>query len=154
MTGVRRGTGVRALLAPSASGAIAAAAVTAAVAVALEGPDVLGAVALGTALVLGFLLAGQLPVSRAVAGQGALGAILLALGYVLRVLLLLAAFYLVVQSGSPDREVLGATIMAVGAGWTIGTVVSLVRWKPPVVDVELPSTAQRDVPTDEASAQR
>ena len=65
---------------------------------------------------------------------------LLLLGYTTRIALLLVAFRLVTRSGTPDREVLGLTVMAVALGWTAGTVWTFLRWRPPVVDVELPRT--------------
>lgn len=160
MTGVRRGTGVRALLTPAVVGAVAVAVVCAVVAPAVEGPSALGAVALGTALVLGFLLVGQLPVVQAAKGRGGLGALVLLLGYTTRIAVLLLTFRLVVRAGSPDRQVLGLTVMAVALGWTAGTVLAFLRWKPPVVDVDLPgdrqdrSPEQPDIPAGGAASAR
>jgi hypothetical protein len=135
--------------------AVVAAVLCAAVAAVAEGPSSLGAVALGAALVLGFLLVGQLPVSQAGKGRRGLGAMLLLLGYTTRVALLLVAFRLVVRSGSPDREVLGLTVIAVALGWTAGAVWSFLRWRPAVVDVELPgSSGAAEVPADEAPFHR
>jgi hypothetical protein len=152
----QRGTGPRALLTPAVLVAVAVAVVCAVVALVVEGPSSLGAVALGSALVLGFLLVGQLPVSLAAKGRGGLGAMLLLLGYTTRVALLLLAFRMVLRSGSPDREVLGLTVVAVGLGWTAGTVFSFLRWRPAVVDVELPSAggSGADVPADEGTSAR
>ena len=152
-----RGTGARALLGLPVLGAVAAAAIALVVAVAVDGLDALAAVGLGTALVLGFLLVGQLPVAQAARGRRGLGAMLLLLGYSARVALLLLAFRLVVRSGSPDREVLGLTVVAVALGWTLGAVVSFLHWRPPVVDVELPSgqpSQPAEIPADEGRAAR
>jgi hypothetical protein len=155
VSAVRRGTGVRPLLGPAAVGALAVAVVCAVVAVVAEGPGALGAVALGVGLVLGFLLVGQLPVAQAAKGRRGLGAMLLLLGYTTRVALLLVAFRLVVRSGSPDREVLGLTVVAVALGWTAGAVWSILHWRPAVVDVELPPASNRsEIPADEGRTQR
>lgn len=138
MTG-RRGTGVRALLGPAVLAALAAGLVCAAVAGVTDGVGGLGAACLATALVLCFLLVGQLPVAQAVRGRRGLGAMLLLLGYFLRVLVLLVALVAVREAGSPDRQVLGLTVITVALGWTAGTVWSWLHWRPPVVDVQLPS---------------
>ena len=150
-----RGTGVRPLLGPAVVGALVVAVVCAVVAVIAEGPGALGAVALGAGLVLGFLLVGQLPVAQAAKGRRGLGAMLLLLGYTTRIALLLVAFRLVLRSGSPDREVLGLTVVAVALGWTAGTVWSFLHWRPAVVDVELPSASiPPEIPADEGRTQR
>ena len=155
MSAPRRGTGVRPLLGPAVVGALAVALGCVVVALVVEGPGSLGAVALGSGLVLGFLLVGQLPVSQAARGRRGLGAMLLLLGYTTRVALLLVAFRLVIRSGSPDREVLGLTVVAVALGWTAGTVWSFLRWRPAVVDVDLPTAAgTAEVPADGAPHQR
>ncbi len=155
MSAARRGTGARALLTPAVVGAAVVAAVCVVVALVVEGPGSLGAVALGAGVVLAFLLIGQLPVSQAGKGRRGLGAMLLLLGYTTRVALLLVAFRLVIRSGSPDREVLGLTVVAVALGWTAGTVWSFLRWRPAVVDVELPTASgTSEVPADEAPYQR
>ena len=149
MTAVRRQTGVRPLLGPAVAAAVAVAVIAALVAVMVEGPASLAAVGLGTGLVLGFLLIGQLPVSQVGKGRRGLGAMLLLLGYTTRVALLLVAFRVVVRSGSPDREVLGATVVAVALGWTGGAVWSFLRWRPAVVDVDLPAAPRTpEVPAD------
>lgn len=139
----RRGTSARALLAPGVLGAALAAAGCAVVAGAVVGRGSLGAVGLGSALVLGFLLVGQLPLARATGAHRGLAGMLLLVGYTARIALLLVAFRLVVTSGFPDRQVLGGTVVVVGLGWTAGTVVSFLRWRPPVVDLELASYEQR-----------
>ena len=155
MTAVRRGTGVRPLLGPAVVSAVAVAVGAAVVALVVEGPRSLAAVALGTGLVLGFLLIGQLPVSQVGKGRRGLGAMLLLLGYTTRVALLLVAFRIVVRSGSPDREVLGMTVVAVALGWTGGAVWSFLRWRPAVVDVDLPAAPRTsELPADGAPFQR
>ena len=136
---VRRGTGVLPLLGPAVLGAAVVAAAAMAVGTLVAGLSGLGAAALGAALVLGFLLVGQLPVTAASRGRRGVAAMLLLLGYSLRIWLLLVAFTVVTKAGEPDRQVLGLTVIAVGLGWTAGTVWSWSRWRPPVVDVELPS---------------
>jgi hypothetical protein len=136
------GTRARTLLRPSTSVAAAVGVGCVGVALAVEGGAGAAAALLGTGLVLGFLLVGQVPVAAAAGGRGGLGAMLLLLGYTTRIALLLVAFRLVTRAGSPDREVLGLTVIAVALGWTAGTVWTFLRWRPPVVDVELPRTAR------------
>lgn len=136
---VPREVGVRSLLAPATLVALGVGLVCAVVGSVVSGLDGLGAAVLGLALVLGFLIMGQLPVAQAARGRGGLGAMLLLLGYLSRVLLLLVVFVLVTQAGAPDREVLGGTVIAVALGWTAGTVWTWLHWRGPVVDVELPT---------------
>jgi hypothetical protein len=136
---VRREVGVRGLLGPATLTALAVGAVCVVVGAVVSGVDGLGAALLGLVLVLGFLLVGQLPVAQAARGRGGLGAFLLLLGYLSRVLLLLVVFVLVTQAGAPDREVLGITVITVALGWTAGTVWTWLHWRGPVVDVDLPS---------------
>ena len=130
---------MRRLLGPATLTALAVGAVCVVAGSVLSGPAGLAAALLGIVLVLGFLLVGQLPVAQAARGRGGLGAMLLLLGYSLRVLMLLVVFVAVTQAGAPDREVLGGTVIAVGLGWTAGTVWTWLHWRGPVVDVELPS---------------
>jgi hypothetical protein len=139
MTAVRRGVGVRAALTPAVLGAVAATVVCAVGSTAADGWAGLAAALLAGSLVLAFLLAGQLPVAEASRGRPGLGALLVLVGYLARVFLLLVVFVLVVNGGFPDRTMFGVDLMVVALGWTAGTVWSLVRWKPPVVDVELPA---------------
>ena len=134
----RRGTGVRTLLGPAVLGACMVAVVAMAAGAFVAGLSGLGAAALGAGLVLGFLLVGQLPVTAAARGRRGVGALLLLAGYSLRIWLVLVAFTVVSKAGEPDRQVLGLSVIAVALGWTAGTVWSWSRWKPPVVDVELP----------------
>ncbi len=156
MTARRRGTGARALLSPAVLGAALAwlpAVVTAGV---VDGAAGLAAAGLGGSLVLVFLLVGQLPITQAARGRGVLAAGLLLVGYLSRVVLLVVVFVLVVVDGTLDREVLGGTVMVVALGWTAGVVFSFLRWRPPVVDVELPSSPEPSggVPADETPSSR
>ena len=130
---------MRGLLGPATLTALAVGAVCVVAGSVVSGLAGLGAALLGVVLVLGFLLVGQLPVAQAARGRGGLGAMLLLLGYSLRVLLLLMVFVAVTEAGAPDREVLGGTVIAVALGWTAGTVWTWLHWRGPVVDVELPS---------------
>lgn len=99
-----------------------------------------------TVLVLLFLLGGQVPLGQARQGHAALAALLLVFGYVIRLGIVLAVFVSVTGSSSFDQRVLGLTVIAVTVGWTAGAVWSWVRWRPLLVDVDLPekpSTTQR-----------
>ena len=89
-------------------------------------------VALG--LVLGFLVLGQLPVAQAARGRRGTGAALLLLLYSVRIAVLLGAFRIFYASDDLDREVLGLTVIACAAGWTVGTVWSALRWRPVLVE--------------------
>lgn len=102
-----------------------------------RGADGARGAALGVALVLAFLLVGQLPVAQVAAGRRRLGAALLVLLYTSRVLLLLVAYRLVVDSGGAlDRRSLGLAVLASALGWTGGAVWSALRWRPYVVGPE------------------
>ena len=103
------------------------------------GAGLVGA-AFAVGLVLAFLLVGQLPVAQAARGRRRLGAALLVVLYLLRVLLLVLAYALVVASGDArlDREALGVTVVASALAWTAGTVWSALRWRPMVVEPETP----------------
>ena len=136
---VRRGVGVRALLGPAVLVALAVAVVCGVAGSVVAGVSGLAAAALGTGLVLGFLLVGQLPIVQAARGRRGLGAVLLLFGYSVQVLLLVVVLAVVTTSGTPDPTVLGLTVIAVALGWTAGTVWSWLRWRGPVVDVELPT---------------
>lgn len=154
-----RGTGARALLTPAVLGATAAWAATAVAALVADGGTGLAAAGLGGGLVLAFLLVGQVPVAQAARGRGMLGAALLLVGYLTRVVLLLVAFVLVVVDGTLDRQVLGGAVMIVALGWTAGTVWSWLHWRPPVVDVELPAApatrvSSAEIPADDGPRTR
>lgn len=140
---VRRGVGVRALLAPSVVAVAVSGAACTAVAALSDGASGAAAALVATVVVLAFLLAGQLPVAQAAQGRRGLGALLLLVGYSTRLLVLLVAGVAVVQAGSLDRRVLGLTAIVVGLAWTAATVWTWLRWRPPVVDVVLPSASQR-----------
>ncbi|MGH8939156.1 MAG: hypothetical protein ACRDV2_07380 [Actinomycetes bacterium] len=101
-----------------------------------EGSRGLVAAALGTVLVLAFLLVGQLPVAQASRGRRGLGAMLLLLGYTTRIALLLAAFRAFYSAPSVDREVLGVTIVVTALAWTAGAVWAFLRWRPLYVEPE------------------
>ncbi len=154
-----RGTGARALLAPALLGALATWLVAAAGALVVDGGTGLAGAGLGGALVIAFLLVGQVPVAQAAKGRGFLGAALLLVGYLTRVVLLLVAFVLVVVDGTLDRRVVGGTVIAVALGWTAGTVWAWLHWRPPVVDVELPTVPEpvappAEIPADEGRRAR
>jgi hypothetical protein len=143
---VRREVGVRALLGTSVLVALAVAGLCMVIGAVVAGPEGLAAAALGGVLVVGFLLLGQLPLVQAAKGRGGIGAVMLLLGYLLEVLVLLVVFAVVVETSGVDENVLGLTIIAVALGWTVATVWRWLRWRPPVVEVDLPS--------DRGSAQR
>lgn len=138
MTDVRRGVGVAAVLTPAVLGAGAATLACAVGSAVVDGWAGLAGALVAGGLVLAFLLVGQLPVAQASRGRQGLGALLVLVGYLARVFLLLVVFVLVVEGGFPNRHVFGVDLMVVAIGWTAGTVWSLVRWRPPVVDVRLP----------------
>lgn len=139
MRAARRGTGVRAMLTPAVVGALAATAAGAVVSARADGAAGVAAAVLAGLLVVAFLMAGQLPVAQAARGRRGIGAFLLLVGYLFRVVLLLVVWVLVVDGGFPDRGVFGANLIVIALGWTAGTVWSFLRWRPAVVDVELPS---------------
>lgn len=139
MTGARRGTGVRAMLGPAVVAALSATVCCAVVSAVLDGLAGVAAAVLAGGLVLAFLLAGQLPVAQAARGRRGVGAFLLLVGYLSRVILLLVVWVLVVDVGFPDPAVFGADLVVIALGWTAGTVWSFLRWQPAVVDVEPPS---------------
>jgi hypothetical protein len=146
MNPVHREVGVRALLGTSVLVALGVAVMCAVVGTAVAGLPGLAAAGLGGGLVVGFLLLGQLPLVQAAKGRGGLGAMMLLLGYCLQVLVLLVVFVVVVESGAPDRQVLGVTMVVVALGWTAATVWKWLHWRPPVVDVELPVPVDGDHP--------
>lgn len=132
---VRRGVGVRALLAPTLVAVLAAGLGAAVLAFALRGTDGLVAAGLGVGLVLAFLALGQLPLVVSAGAGGGVGGLLLLLGYASRVVVLLALLAVVLNTDGIDREVLGLTMVAVGLAATVGTVWSWLHWQPAVVDV-------------------
>ena len=130
---------MRALLGTSVLVALGVAALCMVVGAVVAGTEGLAAAALGGLLVVGFLLLGQLPLVQAAKGRRGLGALMLLFGYLLQVLVLLVVFAVVIASTGVDATVLGLTIIAVAVGWTAATVWRWLRWRPPVVEVELPS---------------
>lgn len=108
--------------------------VCAVVAAATAGRDGLLAALVGLALVLGFLLVGQLPVAQAARGRRVLATALLILLYTTRVLLLLLAFRIFTAADQVDLTSLGATVVVCALAWTAGTVWTAIRWRPMVVE--------------------
>ncbi len=135
---VRREMGVRALLGPSVLVAVGVGMGCMVLGAVLAGPEGLAAAGLGGVLVVGFLLLGQLPLVQVAKGRRGTGALMLLLGYSLQVLVLLVVFAVVIESSGVDANVLGLTIIAVALGWTAATVWRWLRWRPPVVEVDLP----------------
>lgn len=132
---VRPGATERTLLSRAVVLTALAAAVAAPVALVVRGPDGLTGAALGAALVLGFLLLGQVPVAQVARGRRGVGAALLIGLYTVRVLLLLVAYRVVTASPAAlDRQALGVTVVACALAWTAGAVWSMLRWRPLVVD--------------------
>ena len=137
--GVRPAGTERTLLGRAVLLTVLVGALAASLAGALRGLDgMLGSV-LAVALVLGFLLLGQVPVAQVARGRRGLGAALLIALYTLRVLLLLVAYRVVVANpGTIDRGALGLTVVAAALGWTAGAVWSALRWRPLVVEPDPP----------------
>lgn len=97
------------------------------------GEGVVGAL-VGMVLVLGFLLAGQLPLGLVARGRSRLGTALLVLVYTVRLMILLLAFRLFSVAEDVDRTVLGLTVIACALAWTMGAVWSALLWRPLVVE--------------------
>src|SRR5471030_1693045 len=74
--------------------------------------------ALGVALVVLFFAGGRAPMLLANSTPAGQLFLLVALGYVLRVVLLLAAFETFGQDGRFDRTAVAATVVAGALGWT------------------------------------
>lgn len=130
----RPGTEPRRLLGPAVVAALVAAAVSVAVAAVGAGREgALGAL-VGAGLVLAFLLVGQVPVAQAARGRRGLGAFLLVVLYLLRVVLLLVAFQAVLSGDTVHRRSVGLTVICCALAWTAGTVWSAMRWRPMVVE--------------------
>lgn len=127
----------RALLTRAAVVATAVGLASVVVAALTRGADGARAALLGVALVLVFLVVGQVPVAQVAAGRRRLGAALLVALYASRILLLVVAYAVVVAPGSGlDRQALGLAVLASAFGWTVGTVWSALRWRPYVVGPE------------------
>jgi ATP synthase protein I len=137
----RPGTDARRLLAPAVVAAAVAGVVAVVVAAVVSGAEAVSGALVGAGLVLAFLLVGQVPVSQAARGRRWLGAFLLVVLYLLRVVLLLVAFQLVVTSDGVHRRAVGLTVIACALAWTAGTVWSAMRWRPMVVEPAEPEEA-------------
>ena len=128
------GTSARGLLGPAVLAALVAGGLAVVVAAAVAGgPGATGA-AIGLALVVGFLLLGQVPVAQVARGRRGLGAALLLLLYTTRVVLLLVALRVLSDADSVHRGAVGLTVIAAALAWTAGTVWSAMRWRPLVVE--------------------
>jgi ATP synthase protein I len=135
------GTDARRLLGPAVAAAVVVGVVAVAVAAVAAGSEAVSGALVGAGLVLGFLLVGQVPVAQAARGRRWLGAFLLVVLYLVRVVLLLVAFQLVVRSAGIHRTAVGVTVIVCALAWTAGTVWSALRWRPLVVEPE-PATQQ------------
>jgi hypothetical protein len=124
----------RELLGPATGAAAAVGAVAAVVALAMGGGDALLASVVGSALVLGFLLLGQLPIALAARGWKGLGGFLLLFGYGGQVVVLLAALLIVLRTDVLDREPLGLSVIVASLGWTAAAVWTFMRWKPTLIE--------------------
>ena len=131
------GTSARGLLGPAVLAAVTVGVLAVAVAAAVAGgPGATGA-AVGLALVVGFLLLGQVPVAQVARGRRGLGAALLLLLYTARVGLLLVALRVLSDADGVHRGAVGLTVIAAALAWTAGTVWSALRWQPLVVEPEV-----------------
>jgi len=132
---VRPGATERTLLSRAVVLAAVVAAVAAPAALVVRGTDGLIGAALGAALVLGFLLLGQVPPAQVARGRRRLGAALLIGLFAARVLLLVVAYGVVTANPAAlDRQVLGVTVVACALAWTAGAVWSMLRWRPLVAE--------------------
>ena len=131
------GTSARGLLGPAVLAALAAGALAVvAAAVVAGGPGAAGA-SIGLALVVGFLLLGQVPVAQVARGRRGLGAALLLLLYTARVVLLLLALRVLSDADDVHRGAVGLTVIVCALAWTAGTVWSALRWRPHVVEPDV-----------------
>lgn len=131
---------VRQLLRLSAIAAVVTGAACTVVGLVLRGWPGLLAGLLATGMVVGFLLVGQLPVSRPVQGRGCLAAALVLALYVARVVLLIVAYAVVVNltADAVDGDVVGLTVIATALAWTAATVWTAVHWKPVLIAPDEP----------------
>ena len=128
------GTSARGLLGPAVLAALAVGALAVVVAAAVAaGPGAAGA-SIGLALVVGFLLLGQVPVAQVARGRRGVGAALLLLLYTARVVLLLVALRVLSDADAVHRGAVGLTVIACALAWTAGAVWSALRWRPLVVE--------------------
>ena len=130
------GTSARGLLGPAVLAALAAGALSVVVAAAVSGGPGAAGAAIGLALVVGFLLLGQVPVAQVARGRRGLGAALLLLLYTARVVLLLVALRVLSDADGVHRGAVGLTVIAAALAWTAGTVWSAMRWRPLVVETD------------------
>jgi len=128
------GTSARGLLGPAVLAALAAGGLAVVVAAVVAGAPGAAGAAIGLALVVGFLLLGQVPVSQVARGRRGLGAALLLLLYTARVMLLLVALRVLSDADGVHRGAVGLTVIACALAWTAGTVWSAMRWRPLVVE--------------------
>ena len=126
----------RSVLLPATIVALASGVVCVAVAASLAGSAGALSACIATALVVLFLLVGQLPVAQASRGRRGLGAALLLGGYTARIALVLLAFRVFYVADGVDREVLGLTVVATALAWTAGAVWAFLRWRPLYVEPE------------------
>jgi len=90
------------------------------------GRGALSAVA-GTAVVLGFLWLGQLPVAQAAQGRRQLAKALLILGLTLRMAVVFVALRVLMDFPVLDRRVLGVSIVLTALAWTAGATWTFAR---------------------------
>ena len=93
--------------------------------------------ALAVAVVLAFLWFGQLPVAQAARGRKRLGAVLLILGYTVRVALVVLALQLFFTSPTVDRRVFGVSVVLCALAWTAGAVWSFMHWRSVTIEPDL-----------------
>ena len=96
--------------------------------------------AVAALVALGFLWFGQLPVAMAARGQNRMGALLLLLGYTLRVAVGVLALRLLFNSAAFDRRVFGVSVILCALAWTAGAVWSFVRHRSVTIELDLPRT--------------
>ena len=96
--------------------------------------------AAATALVLGFLWFGQLPIALAARGHERLAIAQLIIGCVTRVAVGVLALQLLFTSSAFDRRVFGVSIVLCALAWTAGAVWALLRYRSVTIEVDLPRT--------------
>jgi ATP synthase protein I len=126
----------RCLLGPATMLALGVGAICAAVAGLVAGGRGALSAAAATALVLGFLWFGQLPVAQAARGRARLGTALLILGYTVRVAAVLLALRLLTDATAVDGRVFGVSVVLTALGWTAGGLWSLLGWRSATIEPE------------------
>lgn len=145
----------RQLLGPATVATATAGFVTAVLSVLAGGRGALLASVVGTVLVLGFLLLGQLPVALAARGRKGTGALLLLFGYAGQVILLLLALLVVLSTDALQRKPLGLSVIVGTLAWTLAAVWTFVRWKPTLIEPLPPQDqAEADSRTAEERCER